>query len=65
MLKITLLVYLLLYFLHLLFSISLLTPDEDHVLKALAFLIILFVLLYRRVHISRAVLFYKTSIISQ
>ena len=38
------------------FFISLLTPDKDYVLKALVFLIVLYVLSYRRVHFSRAVL---------
>ena len=50
-------VYLLLYFLLLsLFSISLLTPNEDRVSKALVFLIVLYVSSYRRVRLPRAVL---------
>ena len=40
-----------------LFSISLLTPDEDYVSKALVSLIVLYVSSYRWVHLSRAVLF--------
>ena len=53
-----LLVYLLLYFLLLLsFSISI---DEDYVPKALVFLFVLYVLSYRWVHFSTAVLFWQS-----
>ena len=53
----TAIVYLLLYFLLLLlFSVSLLTPDEDYVSKVFVFLTVLYVLSYRWVHLSRAVL---------
>ena len=56
-----LLVYLILYFLLLLFSVSLLTPDKDYVLEALVFLIVLCASSYRWIHFSRAVLLCNVS----